>query len=382
MIHHQNFHDYNFIKSPVYFDKNTKKDLLKYCLGGTLYMPGTKDILEKLINKDFTNLTSFVMCFEDAISEKDLVEAEENVLHHLQTLSTKINNNDLLVGDVPLFFVRVRNPEQFTSFIRKLNHDAASTLSGFVFPKFSSSNSSCYLDQLSSANQVLETKLYGMPILEGTSIAFLESRVEELSNLKQEISAFDDLILNLRIGGTDFSSIFGVRRGINTSIYDILPMRDCISDILNFFTRQDVGYCLSAPVWEYFLADSKDDLSKHLDLNLHHSLLNRKPILNDAIDGLLREVLIDKSNGFVGKTVIHPSHLIYVNGMQAITKEEYEDATQIIHTKGGVVKSVKSNKMNEINPHTSWAKQVLAKADAYGVIEDETHYLKLFNNGA
>jgi hypothetical protein len=38
--------------------------------------------------------------------------------------------------------------------------------------------------------------------------------------------------------------------------------------------------------------------------------------------------------------------------------------------------------MNEINPHTSWAKQVLAKADAYGVIEDETHYLKLFNNGA
>jgi hypothetical protein len=221
-----------------------------------------------------------------------------------------------------------------------------------------------------------------MPILEGTSIAFLETRVEELSNLKQEITAFDDLILNLRIGGTDFSSIFGVRRGINTSIYDILPMRDCISDILNFFTRQDVGYCLSAPVWEYFLADSKDDLSKHLDLNLHHSLLNRKPILNDAIDGLLREVLIDKSNGFVGKTVIHPSHLIYVNGMQAITKEEYEDATQIIHTKGGVVKSVKSNKMNEINPHTSWAKQVLAKADAYGVIEDETHYLKLFNNGA
>ena len=114
-------------------------------------------------------------------------------------------------------------------------------MTGFVFPKFSSSNSSHYLDELSGANEVLETKLFGMPILEGTSIAFIESRVDELLRLKKEISAFDDLILNLRIGGTDFSSIFGVRRGINTSIYDILPVRDCISDILNFFTRQDVG---------------------------------------------------------------------------------------------------------------------------------------------
>jgi citrate lyase beta subunit len=342
-------------------------------------MPGTKNILDKLVNNDFTNLTSFVMCFEDAISEKDLEKAESNVLHHLHVLSQKIKNNELMLGDVPLFFVRVRNLKQFTNFIKKLNHNTASLLTGFVFPKFSSSNASHYLDELSGANEVLETKLYGMPILEGASIAFLESRVDELLRLKKEISAFDDLILNLRIGGTDFSSIFGVRRGINTSIYDILPVRDCISDILNFFTRQDVGYCLSAPVWEYFLADSKDDLSKHLDSNLHHSLLNRKPILNDAIDGLLREVLIDKSNGFVGKTVIHPSHLTYVNGMQSITKEEYEDAFQILNTKGGVIKSLKSNKMNEINPHKSWATEILAKADAYGVIEDESHYLELFS---
>ena len=380
MIHHRNCSSQKFIKSPVDFDKNTCKELLKYCLGGTLYMPGTKNILEKLINKDFANLTSFVMCFEDAISEIDLVEAEKNVLHHLQTLSNKVNNNELILGDVPLFFVRVRNPRQFTSFIKKLNHDTASILSGFVFPKFSSSNSSNYLDELSSASELLETKLYGMPILEGRSIAYLESRLTELAKLKNELSSFVDIILNLRIGGTDFSSIFGVRRGINTSIYDILPVRDCISDILNFFARDDTEYCLSAPVWEYFLADGHEDLSKHLDLNLHHSLLKRKSILNDAIDGLLREVLIDKSNGFVGKTVIHPSHLIYVNGMQAITKEEYEDALQILNTSDGVIKSVRSNKMNEVNPHTTWAKEVVLKADAYGVIEDESHYLELFRS--
>ncbi len=44
--------------------------------------------------------------------------------------------------------------------------------------------------------------------------------------------------------------------------------------------------------------------------------------------------------------------------MQAVTREEYEDAIQILETVGGVVKSASSNKMNEINPHRSWAKRV------------------------
>jgi hypothetical protein len=43
-----------------------------------------------------------------------------------------------------------------------------------------------------------------------------------------------------------------------------------------------------------------------------------------------------------------------------------------------VVKSAKSNKMNEINPHKNWAKKISYKAMAYGVIEDEASYLKLF----
>ena len=67
-----------------------------------------KNILDKLLKNSYTNLTSFVMCFEDAISEKELEKAESNVLHHLKTLSNKIKNNELMLGDVPLFFVRVR----------------------------------------------------------------------------------------------------------------------------------------------------------------------------------------------------------------------------------------------------------------------------------
>ena len=60
---------FNFVKAPMEFNKNTDRDTLQYCLGATLYMPGTKDIREKVINHELP-VTSFVMCCEDAIKEE------------------------------------------------------------------------------------------------------------------------------------------------------------------------------------------------------------------------------------------------------------------------------------------------------------------------
>ena len=79
-------------------------------------------------------------------------------------------------------------------------------------------------------------------------------------------------------------------------------------------------------------------------------MLKRIPIINNEVDGLLREVILDKANGFVGRTVIHPTHVKFVNAMQAVTREEYEDACQILGTGDGVIKSSNGNKMNEIKP--------------------------------
>ena len=106
--------------------------------------------------------------------------------------------------------------------------------------------------------------------------------------------------------------------------------------------------------------------------------MKKEPIINEAIDGLLREIMLDKTNGFVGKTVIHPSHLKYVNAMQAVTLEEYEDACQILESTGGVCKSNNSNKMNEINPHRGWAKRLVERGKAYGVIESENEYIQFY----
>ncbi len=341
-------------------------------------MPGTRNILSKILDRSLAELTSMVLCLEDAIQETDLPQGEQNIFSILDCIHNVQDEGNLAVDDVPLIFIRVRNSEQFKKFAFRLSSAQACAMTGFVFPKFYSANAADYFGILRETNERLGVTLYGMPILEGPAIAFRESRDAELGALRDHLKPHRDLVLNIRVGGTDFSALFGVRRGINSSIYDILPVRDCLSDILNFFNRAEDGFTVSAPVWEYFLAYKKDDLGDLLQGDLHRSLLNRTPILNDAVDGLLREVILDKANGFIGKTIIHPSHLRFVNGMQAVTREEYDDAMQILTTVGGVVKSGSANKMNEINPHRPWAKRISARADAFGVIEDETHYLKLF----
>lgn len=377
MRHHQFNSEYQFVKDPVGFDKNTDKNILQYCLGATLYMPGTKEILNKILNKELRDITSIVMDFEDAIQESDIQRAEENVLSHLDSIANAINNNLISIGEIPLIFLRVRNFVQFKSFASQLNKNQISVLTGFVFPKFDGENGNEFLQQLEYICEKHNEILYGMPILEGKTIAYKETRYNELMILKKIIEPFKKRILNIRVGGADFSALFGVRRGINYSIYDIMTVRDSLSDILNFFNRAEDDYSVSAPVWEYFLAHNKDDIYRLLNSDVHKSLLNKTPIINEAIDGLLREVILDKANGFVGKTIIHPSHARFVNAMQTVTKEEYDDALQILETSGGVIKSAKSNKMNEINPHRNWAKRIILRATAFGVVENEISMLKL-----
>jgi len=378
MKHHQYTVDFEFVEEPEEFTKYTERDFLQYCLGATLYMPATKVVVNKILSNTMHGLTSMVMCFEDAIKEESLDEAERNVVDHLNKLFDAIDQGKLTYDDLPLIFLRVRNLEQFKLFSDKLTQQQAKILTGFVFPKFYSRNANDYLNHLDDINHKLDVFLYGMPILEGQTIAYIETRCDELLDLKEIMENHSSKILNIRVGGTDFSSLFGVRRGINYSIYDILTIRDCLSDILNLLSREEDDFIISGPVWEYFLAYKGDDLDRLSETkDIHGSLMTRTPIINAAIDGLLREVVLDKANGFVGKTIIHPSHTRYVNAMQAVTKEEYDDAMQIVNTTGGVIKSLHLNKMNEINPHYSWAKKIISKANAYGVIEDESAYLKL-----
>lgn len=369
--------DFKFVKEPVEFDKYTDISVLRYALGATMYMPGTKDFLNDILYRKYQGLTTMVMCFEDACKFEDVPAAEENCLNLLSTLDLKVKAGEIAYKDIPLIIFRVRNIEQFKHFSSRLTKEMVHFITAFNFPKFNAENGDAYYAHLKVLNEQFGERIYGMPILEDRRIAFIETRMDHLLRVKEILNRYRELVLNVRVGGTDFSSCFGVRRGINYTIYDILTVRDCLTDILNMFTRNN-DFTVSGPVWEYFRA-AKGMKFTELPKSINQSLFRHDPLINDAVDGLLRELLIDRANGFVGKTIIHPTHLPYVNGMLAVTKEVYDDACQVLGTSGGVVKSASNNKMNEIGPHRAWAERIISRADVYGVIESEADYIRLFS---
>lgn len=378
MRHHLYNPNFNFVVKPEEFDKYTERELLQYCLGATMYMPGIKDFAPKILSGTMPGLTSIVLCFEDACPENQVEAAEQNVYRLLDTITDAVDNGILKGSAVPLIFVRVRNFTQFKHFGQSLTKKQARSLCGINFPKFNAENGYEYFSYLQDLNECLDEILYGMPIIEDAEVAYKETRIAELMGIKKILDKYHNLVLQVRVGGTDFSSVFGVRRGVDYSIYDIMTVRECLTDIINVCGR-DNDYIISGPVWEYFRAPKElmfEELPKH---GLEDYLMKRLPIVNNEIDGLLREVILDKANGFVGRTVIHPTHVKFVNALMAVTKEEYDDACMILgHKEGGVIKGSGANKMNEIKPHTNWATKIYNRARAFGVIENEGAYVKLF----
>lgn len=378
MRHHLYNPSFEFVRIPENFNKYSEREFLRFCVGANMYMPGTKEFAKAIIDRKYPGLTSFTLDFEDACKLEDVPDAEKNSIALLDELNSAIDCQEMSYDDLPLLVFRVRNVEQFKHFASMLRKEHLRLITGFNFPKFNAINGPLYFWQLKELNEKYKEVLYGLPILEDRRVAYKESRMRELIDIKQILDTYHDFVLNVRVGATDFSACFGARRDINYTIYDIMTVRDILMDILNVFTRNN-EYVVSGPVWEYFKINRNMKFTEEVpNISLKESLLNRKPIVNDAVDGLMRELILDKANGFIGKTIIHPTHINYVNGMYAVTREEYEDALQVMNTSGGVVKSSNGNKMNEIGPHKMWAERLIMRSRAYGVIENEVEYLKLF----
>lgn len=373
-----------FYKKPMNINKNIDKSLLPLALGATMYTPATNtELASRILNKKNPELISHVWCLEDAISESSVEEAEENLDKQIDKLNEYINSGKMLKQDLPLIFVRIRSIEQLETILEKGN--SLDVLAGFNIPKFTSLNGKAYLSLINNANKKYKINLFAMPILESEEIMYQETRREELIKIKTIIDNYSDIILNIRLGGTDFSSLFGMRRGIDFTIYDISVINNCLSDIINLFGRATEDYTISGVVWEYFPDNNrllKPQLRKTPFVNNIGSLLGlvkRKNIIEKEIDGLIKEIILDKANGIVGKTIIHPSHIRYVNALQTVTYEEYVDALRITeNSSSGVIKSENGNKMNEIKPHTNWAIKILKKAEIYGVLNSDKKYIDLF----
>ena len=187
-----------------------------------------------------------------------------------------------------------------------------------------------------------------MPILESEDIVDYATRPSVLIQLKQKIDDMKDHVLNVRVGGNDFSNAFGVRRHIDETIYDILPVSQLLCDILTVFSRD---YVVSGPVWEYYSSNN-----------------------DEWAIGLKRELKYDVLNGFVGKTVIHPNQIPVVVDSLKVKKQDYDDAMKILSWRDDsallVGGSAQKERMNEVNTHLRWAKRVASLAAVYGVQND------------
>jgi len=378
-----------FHSPPISFDHSMSKDLLAYAVGAALYMPATRPtVAEDILKLKEGGLVTVIIDLEDAIGDGEVDLAEQSIIRHLAYLSAYAENEPDPRNSLPLIFVRVRNAGQMQQLIFRLG-PLIEILTGFVFPKFSVENGLEFLEILADYNNTRSYSapmLYGMPILESAPIIYRESRMESLLSIRDLLSGYRDYILNVRIGATDFSSLFGLRRSPDVSIYDLTPIRDCMADIINVFGRMDEGYVISGPVWEYFANKGHRVFRPQLRETPFEDTYGksgrnlRNNYISSALDGLIREVVLDKENGIIGKTIIHPSHLKPVQAMYTVMHEEYVDALSIVESNDGsrgVFKSQYFNKMNEIKPHLNWARRILLRSQIYGVLHEQQHFVGL-----
>jgi len=363
---------------PQDFERDSDRRILAVALGATLYSPGTTtDYAQRVSALVGRGVASAVLCLEDAIRDGDLAAAERNVVAQI----TELHRNN---APVPLLFVRVRNPDQIRVLIKEIG-PAATVLSGFVFPKFTARDGRDYLEVLEETRADTGLPLYGMPVLESPETIYAETRVGELLAVRDLLASYAESILAVRIGATDLCGLFGLRRSNDQTIYDLTVVREAISDILNIFGRSG-QIVVAGPVWEYFERGERifKPLLRESPFRARDDLPNavrvRRQLVRSDLDGLLREVVLDKATGILGKTVIHPSHVRPVHAMLVVTAEEHSDALITLReTDGGVCSSEYANKMIESRPHARWAAGILRRAEAFGVLRPDRTFVDLLD---
>lgn len=365
-----------FERPPERFDRGSGIELLSVALGATLYMPADRPSLVADITKQAAaGVTSVVVCLEDAIADEQVAVAEDNIVETLAALSARPSD------DLPLLFVRVREAGQIRLLVHRLGATAR-LLDGFVLPKFTAASGTEYLLALEAAERESGRFLLAMPVIESGAVLYAETRVDELTRLRALLHRDRRRILAVRIGATDLCALYGLRRSPELSIYDIKVVSALIGDVVNVLGRTDgTGFTVSGPVWEYYAGPERifKPQLRRSPFDEHDALPLRGELVSRTIDGLIREVLLDKANGLTGKTAIHPGHVAVVNALSVVPAEEYRDAQDLIGAgrASGVLASERGNKMNEIRPHLSWARRTMLRARVFGVAGEGVSLVEL-----
>lgn len=370
-----------FHQEPCAFTAGSPPRLLSAALGATLYSPATRPRLaDDIVKQAAGGVVSMVLCLEDSIADADVGAGEENLVRQFAALAARPG------AEPPLLFIRVRTPEQIPDLVRRLG-PTARLLTGFVLPKFTEERGIPFLEALTDAEKACGHRLFAMPVLESPELLYRESRVETLEGIFRAVDKYRDRVLALRLGVTDFCSSYGLRRAPDMTAYDVQIVASVIADVVNMLGRADgSGFTVTGPVWEYFRVPErmfKPQLRQSPFLQVRAVELREK-LIEHAMDGLLREISLDQANGLLGKTCIHPSHVLPVHALSVVSHEEFSDAQDILRPErggGGVLRSAYTNKMNEVKPHRAWAERTLLRAEVFGVANEDVGFVDLLAAG-
>ncbi|APY88523.1 ATP/GTP-binding protein [Streptomyces alfalfae] len=367
-----------FHREPCAFTADSPPHVLASALGATLYSPATRPRLaDDVLKQGGRGVTSMVLCLEDSIDDSEVGEAEENLVRQFAALAGR-------GVEPPLLFIRVRAAEQIPDLVRRLG-PSVRLLSGFVLPKFTEERGVPFLEALTAAEAEIAPgrRLFAMPVLESPELLHLESRAETLAGIARTVDKYRDRVLALRLGVTDFCSAYGLRRPPDMTAYDVQIVASVIADVVNVLGRADgTGHIVTGPVWEYFRVQErmfKPQLRRSPFLEGRADEL-RQALIEHDMDGLLREIELDRANGLLGKTCIHPSHVLPVHALSVVSHEEFSDARDILRPErdgGGVLRSSYTNKMNEVKPHRAWAERTLRRAEVFGVAREDVGFVEL-----
>ncbi|MEU7736939.1 HpcH/HpaI aldolase/citrate lyase family protein [Streptomyces griseus] len=394
-----------FFREPRTFTADSPARMLSVALGATLYSPATRPSLaDDVLKQAARGVVSMVLCLEDSIDDAEVIGAEANLIRQFAELAARDaaagpegrtegtaardphGTTDAAGADVPLLFVRVREPAQIVDLVRRLG-DSVRMLSGFVLPKFTEDRGKPFLEALAEAESECGRRLFAMPVLESPELLHLETRGEILRGIARSVEKHRDRVLALRLGVTDFCSAYGLRRAPDMTAYDVHIVASVIADVVNVLGRADgTGFTITGPVWEYFRRQErmfKPQLRRSPFLEGRAEEL-RTALIEHDLDGLLREIELDRANGLLGKTCIHPSHVAPVHALSVVSHEEYTDAQDILSPErggGGVLRSAYTNKMNEVKPHRAWAERTLQRAEVFGVAREDVGFVDLLAAG-
>ncbi|MFE2940411.1 HpcH/HpaI aldolase/citrate lyase family protein [Streptomyces sp. NPDC059255] len=372
-----------FHREPCEFTDGSPAGLLSVALGATLYSPATRPRLaDDVLKQAGRGVVSMVLCLEDSIHDAEVEGAEANLVRQFAELADLAERGT----ETPLLFIRVREPDQIPDLVRRMG-TSVRLLSGFVLPKFTEERGTPFLEALAEAEAACGRTLYAMPVLESPELLHLETRTETLTGIANAVDKYRERVLALRLGVTDFCSAYGLRRSPDMTAYDVRIVAGVIADVVNVLGRADgTGFTITGPVWEYFRLQErmfKPQLRRSPFLEGRAEEL-RTALIEHDLDGLLREIELDRANGLLGKTCIHPSHVPPVHALSVVSHEEFSDAQDILRPErggGGVLRSAYTNKMNEVKPHRAWAERTLRRAEVFGVAREDVGFVELLTAG-